>query len=512
MFDYIIVGAGSAGCVLANRLSAEGRRVLLLEAGPPDRKREIHIPGAFSKLMRSEVDWDFWTEAEPECDGRPMYWPRGKTLGGSSSINAMLYVRGHRTDYDRWRDLGNPGWGYDDVLPYFRKSENQERGESVHHGVRGPLHVSNQRSINPLSRAFVEAALELGYRLNDDFNGATQEGFGFYQVTQRAGRRQSAADAFLRPAGGRRNLTVQTGALVRRVIIEGGRARAVEYATAEGIARAEAGEIFLCAGTIGSPHLLLLSGIGPQQELAQLGIPVIYDLPGVGRNLQDHLACGLVCSSRQPVSLKGCETLGNLAKWLFAGRGPLTTPVAECGGFVRTRPDSSVPDLQFHFAPVAFIEHGFVKVEPHAFTIGPTLLRPRSAGRIRLKSADPAVAPSIQANYLTCAEDREILYEGLRIARKLARTEAFRPYFDRELFPGDTPLEKYLAARVQTLYHPVGTCKMGVDGMAVVDPQLRVRGIEGLRVVDASVMPQIVGGNTNAPTIMIAERAADYIK
>ena len=518
MYDYIIVGAGSAGCVLANRLSEDPKvKVLLLEAGGPDSRKEIHVPVAFSKLFRTGCDWAYYTEPEPQLGKRNLYWPRGKVLGGSSSMNAMIYIRGHRYDYDHWRDLGNPGWGYQDVLPYFKKSEAQENGASEFHGSEGPLHVSNLRFVNPLSQAFVEAAEQCGYPRNSDFNGAQQEGFGFYQVTQFAGKRCSAADAFLRPARKRPNLTVRTSVQVFDIIFENRRAVALSLQQGDGSRQEHAErEIILCAGAIGSPQLLMLAGIGPADHLRSLGIPVTLHLPGVGANLQDHVAVPLVYECTQPISLANAERVTSLARYMCFKDGILTSNVAEGGGFTSTTPSAPAPDLQFHFGPGYYVNHGFTKLKGHAFTLGPTVIRPRSRGRISLRSSNPLDAPVIRANYLAEARDREVLLNGLKLARRIAAAHAFDKYRGREIHPGadaagDNALLAHIAQYGETLYHPVGTCKMGSDAEAVVDCELRVKGVEGLRVVDASVMPAIIGGNTNAPTIMIAEKAADLI-
>ena len=519
MYDYIIIGAGSAGCVLANRLSEDPAvKVLLLEAGGPDNKQEIHIPLAFSKLFKGPCDWTYFTEPEPQLGNRSLYWPRGKVLGGSSSINAMIYIRGHRADYDQWRDLGNPGWGYADVLPCFKKSENQEHGASEYHGASGPLHVSDLRTVNPLSDAFVQAGQEAGFQRNHDFNGASQEGFGFYQVTQDNGKRHSAAAAFLHPAMSRKNLTVRTNTHVFGIYFEGKRAAIVSFQQGNGSVQERAErEIILCAGAIGSPQLLMLSGVGPADHLRQLDIPVACDLPGVGGNLQDHPCTGVAYECTKPVSLASAEDYSNMARYLLFKKGPLTSNVAEAGAFIRTSPGCQVPDLQFHFGVGYFVEHGFRQIKGHAFTFGATLLHPYSRGEIRLRSSNPLDAPSIRANYLADSRDSDVLLEGVKLARALAATKAFDQYRGTELHPGpeakdDRALRQHMALFTETLYHPVGTCKMGHDAAAVVDSELRVRGVEGLRVVDASIMPAIVGGNTNAPTIMIAEKAAEMIK
>lgn len=519
MYDYIIIGAGSAGCVLAARLSEDpGTKVLLLEAGGQDSRKEIHIPVAFSKLFKTAFDWAYYTEPEPQLQNRGLYWPRGKVLGGSSSINAMIYIRGHRYDYDHWRDLGNPGWSYKDVLPWFKRSEKQENGASEYHGTSGPLCVSNLRSPNPLSHAFIDAAEQSGYKRNPDFNGESQEGFGFYQVTQNQGKRCSAAAAFLKPATSRPNLTVRTDVQVFDIIFEGSRAAAVSFQQGTGSAQERAArEIILCAGAIGSPQLLMLSGVGPAEHLRAFGIPVVCDLPGVGANLQDHPAVPVVFQCTQPISLLNAESLSGLARYMVFKDGMLTSNVAEAGGFVTTNPEAPAPDLQFHFGPGYYVDHGFQKIKDHAFTFGPTFIRPASRGRVTLRSSNSLDAPLIHANYFADPRDLTVMLEGVKLARKLATAKAFDSYRGPELLPGpDATDDKSLLAHISkyaaTLYHPVGTCKMGNDTMAVVDSELRVRGVEGLRVVDASVMPTVPGGNTNAPTIMVAEKAADMIK
>ena len=519
MYDYIIVGAGSAGCVLANRLSEDPQTtVLLLEAGGPDKKQEIHIPAAFSKLFKTPVDWEYYTEEEPQMVNRKMYWPRGKVLGGSSSINAMIYIRGHRHDYDSWRDAGNEGWGYTDVLPYFKKAENQERGPSEYHGVGGPLNVADLRYVNPLSRAFVEACKELGIPENTDFNGAVNEGAGIYQTTQKKGERWSTVNAYLKPALNRPNLTVRPDTQVARVTIENGRATGVAYMSDIQILTERASrEVLVCGGAINSPQILMLSGIGPADHLKSVDIEVVLDLPGVGENLQDHLVAGAAYYSTQPVSLNDAENLKNLFTYLLFKKGPLTSTIAEAGGFIKTQSDLPAPDIQYHFGPVFFKAHGFEQIEGHGFTIGPTLLHPKSRGRILLRSGDPFAHALIHANYLSEEEDTRTLLAGLKLAHELAHTKAFAPYLGPEVEPAtwkreDKEVIDVIRQSAETIYHPAGTCKMGTDAMAVVDPQLRVRGIEGLRVIDASIMPTVVGGNTNAPTIMIAEKAAEMIK
>ena len=521
MYDYIIVGAGSAGCVLAHRLSAEpDARVLLLEGGPDDRPKEVKIPAAFPKLFKTERDWDYATEPEPHLDGRALYWPRGRMLGGSSSMNAQIYIRGNRLDYDRWAELGNEGWGWDDVLPYFKRAEHNERGPSRHHGTGGPLNVADLRDPSPLSRAFVQAGIEAGLAANPDFNGDEQDGVGPSQVTQRKGTRWSTATGYLKPARRRPNLTVMTGAHATRVLFDGRRATGVEYRRDGGVETAEARrEVILSGGAVNSPQLLMLSGIGPAAELQAHGIDVVHDLPGVGQNLQDHLSVTVLATCHQPLSLLAAESLGNVARFLVLKKGMLTSNVGEAGAFVRTATGLEAPDIQFLFAPVLYINHGLAAPPEHGFTVGVILLTPKSTGTVTLSSADPLAAPRITANYLSDAagDDLRVLVEGVRLARRVIRSHAFDQYRKAELAPtadvdSDSELAMFVRGIAETLYHPVGTCSMGIDAAAVVDPQLRVRGLDGLRVVDASVMPVIPRGNTNAPTIMIGEKAADLIR
>ena len=473
MYDYIIIGAGSAGCVLANRLSEDPKtKVLLLEAGGRDTRKEIHIPLAFSKLFKTPCDWAYYTEPEAGLDNRSLYWPRGKVLGGSSSINAMIYIRGHRADYDGWRDQGNPGWGYSDVLPFFMKSENQESGASEYHGVAGPLRVSDLRTVNPLSEAFVEAGQESGFERNHDFNGESQEGFGFYQVTQSNGKRHSAAAAFLHPAMSRPNLTVRTDAQVFGIYFEGRRAAIVSFQHGNGSMQERAErEIILCAGAIGSPQLLMLSGVGPAGHMRAFDIPVVCDLPGVGQNLQDHPCTGVVFECIKPVSLASAESISNLVRYLCFKKGPLTSNVAEAGAFVRASPDCKAPDLQYHFGAGYFVEHGFKTFDGDAFAFGATLLHPHSRGEIRLRSSNPLDAPSIRANYFADPRDMEVMLEGVKLSRTLANTKAFAQYRGRELHPGpeakdDSALRAHIRNFTETLYHPAGTCKMGKDNDA----------------------------------------------
>ncbi|QSX00090.1 GMC family oxidoreductase [Haloterrigena alkaliphila] len=521
-YDYVIVGAGPAGCVLANRLSADGDSdVLLLEAGDPDEKREIGVPAAFSDLFRTDVDWAYYTEPQSELHDRELYWPRGKTLGGSSSINAMIYVRGQPEDYDHWADLGNEGWGYEDVLPYFKRAEHNERGPSRFHGVGGPRNVADLRSPNELAEAFLEAGQTVGIPQNEDFNAGDQTGVGYYQVTQKDGRRHSAAEAYLKPVLDRPNLTAVTGARVTSVRFDGREAVGVEYARddADGSpATVDASEeVILSAGAINSPHLLLLSGVGPADHLADHDIPVVEDLPGVGRNLQDHLQVGVNYECETPISLADADSLVNLLKYFLLKRGPLTSNVAEAGGFANVTDDADRPEIQFHFAPSYFVDHGFDNPEGHGFSLGALRLRPDSRGRIALRSAEPFDEPEIDPQYLSEGDDLEVALEGLKLVREILRAEPFDEYRGEEVLPGpdvqsDEELIEHIRETAETLYHPVGTCKMGDDEDAVVDDRLRVRGLEGLRVVDASIMPTITSGNTDAPTTMIAEKAADFIR
>lgn len=530
MFDYIIVGGGSAGCVLANRLSADpARTVCLLEAGPPDTHPLIRVPLGLIHMMGSRrLNWRYYSEPQTQLHGRRLYYPRGKTLGGSSASNAMIYTRGHPADYDRWAALGNRGWGHADVLPLFLRSEHREAGWSAFHGSDGPLNVAALRSPNILSRAFVDAAIAAGYPFNPDFNGAIQEGVGLYEVTQKNGERWSCARAFLHPVLGRRNLTVVTGARATRVLLEGRRASAVEYLHRGRPETARAGrEVLLCGGAINSPQLLMLSGIGPAEELDRHGIPTLQHLPGVGRNLQDHLDVLVVHKCVQPVSLgislgTLAQQVRNLHAYLRHRSGPFTSNSAEGGGFIKSAPDEPLPDLQFHFTPAHLDGHArnlrslAFSVLGHGYALHACLLRPGSRGAIRLRSANPAHAALIDPNFLSDPADMPLMVKAVRSARRVLAMPAFDPFRGAELFPGaqvqtDGQIEQFVRAKAESIYHPVGTCKMGHDPLAVVDDSLRVHGVDGLRVADVSVMPFIIGGNTNAPAIMIAEKASDLI-
>ncbi|HUJ19891.1 MAG TPA: GMC family oxidoreductase N-terminal domain-containing protein [Bryobacteraceae bacterium] len=509
LFDFLIVGAGSAGCVLAARLSEDpSARVLLLEAGERDTRKEIHIPAAFPRIFKSSADWAYQTEPQPRLNGRRLFWPRGKVIGGCSSINAMIYIRGQRQDFDSWRDAGNPGWSFEDVLPLFRAMESR---------TGGPLHVTDLRAPHRLSRAYLEACAECGIPLNPDFNGDTQEGAGLYQVTQKGGRRHSAAAAYLKPALRRPNLTVATGAHATRVLFEGRRAVGVEYVKNGRLEQARAGEVVLCGGAVNTPQLLMLSGIGPRDHLQTIGVPVLEDLPGVGANLQDHLAMIICDRCTQPVTLDHAGSARDFLSWLFLKTGPLTSNIAEGGAFVRSRPGYKEPNLQFLFGPVFFIQHGFVKPSGHGFSLGPVLLHPRSRGTIRLRSHDPFDPPLIQPNYLEDPEDLAQLIDGVRLARRILAAHAFDAFRKDEFLPGasaesDEEVAAAIANMAETLYHPVGTCRMGTGGGAVVDSALRVHGLRQLRVADASIMPTVTGGNTNAPAILIGEKASRMIR
>jgi choline dehydrogenase len=521
VYDYVIVGAGSAGCVLANRLSEDpSTRVLLIEAGGRDRSPNIKIPAAFPNQFHTKLDWDFATEPEPHADNRPLYIPRGKGLGGSSSMNAMLYVRGRPLDYDGWAAQGASGWAYADVLPYFKKSEDNVRGASEFHGVGGPLRVAEQRSPRPMDRGFLEACAAVGIPWIADYNGPEQDGASMFQVTQRNGRRWSTADAFLRPVLGRPNLELRTKAMVLKVELDGGRAVGVRLrrgSSGSEVVQADR-EVILSAGAIGSPQLLLVSGIGAADELEQVGVPVRHDLRGVGRNLQDHPFVTLIWEVTDQRTLYGADKPGPMAEWLLRRSGPLSSTVAEVVAFVRTRGGLPAADIQFHMGAAYFDDHGQEEYEGHCMVIAPVLVSPRARGQLWLRSADPTDKPRIITNTLGPDDDVASLIAGMRLAREIANRSPLKETIVKELKPGpeaigDEDLADDLRRRLMLIYHPVGTCRMSdSDEDAVVDSQLRVHGVEGLRVADASIMPIIPGGNTNAPTIMIAEKAADLIR
>jgi choline dehydrogenase len=522
-YDYVIIGAGSAGCVLANRLSADPSvTVALVEAGPRDRNPFIHMPGGYAILMKTgSVDWGYHTEPQAGLNGRRLFWPRGKVLGGSSSVNAMIYIRGVPSDYDLWAQLGNRGWSWDDVLPYFKKAENYLPGADPYHGGEGPLKVSRPGIAAPLNAAWIEAGRQAGYPYNCDFNGAQQEGFGPMDCTVAEGRRASGAVCYLRPALERPNLTIFTRAHAARILLEGGRATGLEYIQKKRkhIIYADR-EIIVSGGTINSPQLLLLSGIGPADEICVHGIKPIHDLPGVGKNLQDHIHVSIKHNCTQPVSLysvvKPTALPFHILRYLFTHKGPAAATGLESLAFVKSHAGAVAPDLQFHFVPALYGDHGRQIIYRHGYMAYYNLQRPEARGEITLISADPLAHPGIQPNYLRNEADLRTLRDGFKIAREILRQKAFDPFRGEEFQPGpavqaDEQIDAYHRAAAESIYHPAGTCKMGQDEMAVVDETLRVRGLEGLRVADASVMPRLVSGNTNAPAIMIAEKAADMV-
>ena len=531
--DYIVIGAGSAGCVLANRLSADpDRSVLLLEAGGKDRNPLFRLPMLMGKLLQSGIyNWHYHTEPEPYLNGRSVYWPRGKVLGGSSTINGMLYVRGNRRDYDRWAQLGLPGWSYEEVLPAFRRSEGHIQRKDDFHNSEGELTVCRARGSNPLHEVFIEAGTQAGHPKNDDFNGDQQEGFGRFDFTIRDGKRWSTSRAFLKPVQQRENLHVETGALTHRIIIENDRAVGVEYSQNGQTKKVYANrEVILSAGTVNSPQILLLSGIGPADELSALGIDTVHDLPGVGKNLQDHVDCVMSWECQKPVTLyddlRADKLIVSMAQGLLFGRGIVTTFPYEGGAFMKTHEGLESPDIQLHFMPALektanlHFPNPFRKKADtennHGFTMRVGPVNPESRGEITLHSSNPTQAPKILANYLKSDFDIRTMIEGIRMTREVIAQKAFDPYRGQELAPGpdcesEADLIAWLRATAMTTFHPVGTCKMGTDPQAVVDARLNVHGIAGLRIADASVMPIISSGNTNAPAIMIGERAADFI-
>ncbi len=523
-FDYIVVGAGSAGCVLAARLSEDVRnRVLLLEAGGEDHNPWVHIPLGYGRLFRpGPHNWGYRTEPEPELDGREIYQPRGRLMGGSSSINGLIYMRGQAQDFDRWRQMGNLGWGYDDVLPYFRRAEDQARGADSWHGAGGPLSVSDQSEPHPLCDAFIAAAQEAGYPYNPDFNGATQEGAGYYQTTSRRGLRRSTARAYLRPARHRANLAVISGAHATQILFEGRRAVGVAWDQSGGARNARArAEVILCTGAINTPQLLQLSGVGPGTLVRGLGLPVVHEAPGVGEDLQDHLQTRLVYRCTRPITVNDdlanpLRTAAIGLRWALLRKGPLTVSAGYAGGFFRTDPRLETPDIQIHFINFSTGKMGDRLDAFSGFTASACPLRPESRGWVRAASPDPHAHPKIQANYLSTAADRAAIVAGMRLVRGIMTQPAMSPFVAAEVTPGapvvsDEDLLAYARASASTLYHPVSTARMGIDPRAVVDPQLRVRGLEGLRIADGSVLPDMVSGNTNAAIIMIAEKAADLI-
>lgn len=525
-YDYVIIGAGSAGCVLAKRLSEPPRnRVLVLEAGPKDSDPWIKLPAGMGRLFtNAKVNWRYYSDPEPGLDDRRIFFPRGKVLGGSSSINGHVYMRGVPGDYDAWAQAGNTGWGWTDVLPYFLKSEDHFAGDSALHRAGGELTVSPLRRPHRASQDFVAAAKSLGVRGNDDFNGPSQEGVGYLQFNIRNGMRCSAATAFLNPVRSRPNLRIETGVLAERILTEGGRAVGVRYRTAEGVQEVRAQEVILCGGTVNSPQLLMLSGIGEAAQLRRHGIEVVRDIPEVGRNLHDHIYVHCMAFVERDYSVNriissNIRLVPQVLRYLLRRDGLLLTAAAQVGMFLRTGPHVETPDLQVQFRPfsMAVSKDGkFASESDPVVTASCSCIRPRSRGRLWLESADPAAAPHMVANFLTEDADRRVMVEGLRWIRRVYAAEPMARHVTAERTPGsdhqsDEDLLAYVRANAQSMYHPVGTCRMGADEGSVVDPSLRVRGVAGLRVVDASVMPSIPSGNTNAPTIMIAEKAADML-
>ncbi|MGJ7609565.1 MULTISPECIES: GMC family oxidoreductase [unclassified Variovorax] len=531
-FDYIVVGAGSAGCVLAARLSEDpATRVLLLEAGPADRSLWIHLPIGYGKTMWSPTyNWRFETDPDPNMNGRRIYWPRGKTLGGSSAINGLIYIRGQREDYDHWAALGNAGWGYDDVLPYFIKSEGNQRGGDAFHGGDGPLKVSEIAAKHELIEAFISGAEQVGVARTRDFNGAAQEGAGYYQLTTHKGWRCSTATAYLTPAVKRRpNLRIETGALAGKLVFEGRRAVGISYRQGGAVKTARCrAEVLLAAGSIQSPQLLQLSGIGPRALLERVGVPLVHDLPGVGENLQDHLQIRLGYECTKPITTNDqlnswFGQVGMGMEWLLHRTGPLAVGINQGGCFMRAlkdpsgKPVAATPDIQFHVATLSADMAGG-KVHPYSgFTMSVCQLRPASRGHIRIRSLDAAEPPEMQPNYLATELDRATTVAGVKAARAIAESPAMRPYVKREVKPGpaaasDDDLLEFCRNNGATIFHPTGTCRMGSDALAVVDARLRVHGIAGLRVIDCSAMPTLVSGNTNAPAVMMAEKAVDLIR
>ncbi len=522
--DFIVVGAGSAGCAVAARLSEDpATRVLLLEAGGEDRNRWIHIPLGFGKTFADpSVNWCYETEPDAGAGDRRVFWPRGKVLGGSSSINGMVYIRGQAEDFDHWRQLGNTGWSFDDVLPYFRRSEHQTRGADRFHGADGPLCVSDVAQ-HPISEAFIAATTGLGFPRNEDFNGASQDGVGYHQTTTRNGKRCSTAVGYLRPAMQRANLNVVTGALTERILFEGRRAFGVTFRRHGGLCTARAArEVVLCGGAVNSPQLLMLSGIGPQEHLARFGIPVVHHLPGVGQSLQDHYSAAIKLRCKLPVTVN--DVMLSNARKLKAGleyymfhRGPLSMISSPAALFARTRPELASPDVKISISPFSADRPQDGLHRFSGFTSIAYQLRPDSRGEIKLKSPDPFDAPAVHPNYLATETDQRTIVAGLKLCRQILATPHMQSYIEAEFQPGsavesDEELLDYARRRGGTVYHPTSTCKMGSDPMAVVDAELRVHGIEGLRVADASIMPTVVSGNTNAATIMIGEKAADMAR